>query len=33
MNYFEFNESLEPDGRRRFRASLHEIYPDRRITT
>lgn len=28
MNYFEFNESLEPDGRRRFRASLHEIYPD-----
>ena len=28
MELFELNEQKELDGRRRFRASLHEIYPD-----
>lgn len=28
MSFLELNESREPDGRRRFKASLHEIYPD-----
>lgn len=31
-NYFELNESKEPDGKRRFKVSLHEIYPDRTQT-
>lgn len=29
---FELNESREPDGKRRFKVSLHEIYPDRTRT-
>lgn len=28
MRNFEINDTIAPDGRRRFKASLHEIYPD-----
>lgn len=32
MQDIEFNEAREPDGKRHFKVSLHEIYPDRTHT-